>query len=61
MVNRSNRFNKGNVPYELNIQHYSSIVSFGEVDILKKMNATKITFQEISTQRGIISNYINFI
>ena len=48
VVNKAKRYTKGNVPYDLNLQHYSSITSFGEVDIFKKINATEITFEKNS-------------
>lgn len=51
-------YSKGNVPYEINIQAYTTLTSLCGSEEWKNIVPTKIDFQQIKSKQGFISKLI---
>lgn len=54
-MHKAKSYTKGNVPYELTLQNYSSISILGEFNVLENLNAQICAFESIPQNKGFIS------
>lgn len=54
-VTEAKTYTKGNVPYDLNLQHYSNIEHLGEFSKIKELKPKTINFEDIPKKKGFIS------
>lgn len=59
IVSKSKTYTKGNMPFELTLQYYTTIKSIGEFDCFKDVVPKLISFSDIPFTRGLIRMYHN--
>lgn len=57
-VTEAKSYTKGNVHYDLNLQHYSNVEHLGEFSKIKELKPKTINFEDIPDKKGFISKRI---